>query len=70
MEPGGIHRTAQESEDLVQKSEAGEQCLKGLAKWKDISEELVGRGFQEKRRKVSARGGILFVKHTFRLKST
>jgi hypothetical protein len=35
----------------VQKSEAGEQCPKGLAKWKRISEELRDRGYQERREK-------------------
>lgn len=37
--------------DLVHKSEAGEQCVKGLAKWNDISKELVRRGCQERRAK-------------------
>jgi hypothetical protein len=37
--------------EVEQKREAGEECPKGLAKWKRISEELRDRGYQERREK-------------------
>jgi hypothetical protein len=37
--------------DVVQKSEAGEQCPRGSAKWQDISKELSSRGYQTRKPK-------------------
>jgi len=37
--------------DVMQNSEAGEECPRGLAKWEHISGELRGRGYQERKEK-------------------